>query len=195
MFVDNEGISVCWGWRRQGPVPRLWGNKALQWCLFPSSHLSRISKPTLWWETPHCVLIYIACCISSSLASYLVHTQISDCFWLWAILSRISTYFGWWNDTCFSAVGGLLQTRFASGLLSQLPDSPNPPTAVQWSTKLTVQPPLSFLLPSHAPEPPIKTVGMRRLGGPIPIKESVTQGKVSPYVLYRFHLWVSCQHQ
>ncbi|XP_011615072.2 nuclear pore complex protein Nup98-Nup96 isoform X2 [Takifugu rubripes] len=77
------------------------------------------------------------------------------------------------------SVGGLLQTRFASGLLSQLPDSPNPPTAVQWSTKLTVQPPSSFLLPSHAPEPPIKTVGMRRLGGPIPIKESVTQGKGS----------------
>lgn len=180
MFVDNEGISVCWGRRRQGHVPGLWGNKALQWCLFPSSHLSRISKPTLWWETPHCVLMYLLLYILLFSFWFCPHTSFRLFFKLWAILLRISTFFGQWNDTCLSAVGGLLQTRFASGLFSQLPDSPNPPTAVQWSTKLTVQPPSSFLLPSHVPEPPIKTVGMRRLGGPIPIKESVTQGKVSP---------------
>lgn len=178
MFVDNEGIVVCWGWR-QGPVPGLWGNKALQWCLFPSSHLCRISKPTLWWETPHCVLICLLLYILLFCFWFCPCTRFR-LFWLWVILSRILTCFGRWNDTCLSAVGGLLQTRFASGLLSQLSDSPNPPTAIQWSTKLTVQPPSSFLLPSHAPEPPIKTVGMRRLGGPTPIKKSVTQGKVSP---------------
>uniref|UniRef100_H3CQG4 Nuclear pore complex protein Nup98-Nup96 n=1 Tax=Tetraodon nigroviridis TaxID=99883 RepID=H3CQG4_TETNG len=88
-----------------------------------------------------------------------------------------------------SAVGGLLQTRFTSGLLSQLSDAPHPPSLaappaatgplVQWPSKLTVQPPSSFMLPSRAPEPPVKTVGMRRLGGPIPIKESIAQGKGS----------------
>ncbi|CAF97362.1 unnamed protein product, partial [Tetraodon nigroviridis] len=86
-------------------------------------------------------------------------------------------------------VGGLLQTRFTSGLLSQLSDAPHPPSLaappaatgplVQWPSKLTVQPPSSFMLPSRAPEPPVKTVGMRRLGGPIPIKESIAQGKGS----------------
>lgn len=94
---------------------------------------------------------------------------------------------------CLSAVGGLLQTRFTSGLLSQLSDSPNHSPVGQWPTKLTVQPPLSFMLPSHAPEPLIKTVGTRRLGGPVPIKQSVAQGMVGLYVLYRLHLWVNCQ--
>uniref|UniRef100_A0A672GDI3 Nuclear pore complex protein Nup98-Nup96 n=1 Tax=Salarias fasciatus TaxID=181472 RepID=A0A672GDI3_SALFA len=37
--------------------------------------------------------------------------------------------------------------------------------------------PASFLLPPRAPEPPIRTVGVRRLGGPVPLKESITQGK------------------
>lgn len=102
------------------------------------------------------------------------------------------------RSLCLSAVGGLLQTRFTSGLLSQLSDTPHQPPLiappvtigplVQWPTKLTVQPPLSFVLPSRAPEPPIKTVGMRRLGGPIPIKESIAQGKVGLYILYRLHL-------
>lgn len=107
-------------------------------------------------------------------------------------------------SVCVSAVGGLLQTRFTSGLLSQLSGTPphqpslTAPSVtigplVQWSTKLTAQPPLSFVLPSHAPELPIKTVGMRRLGGPIPIKESIAQGKVGLYILYRLRLYVSCQ--
>lgn len=99
---------------------------------------------------------------------------------------------------CVSAVGGLLQTRFTSGLLSQLPDALRQPPLVappatigplvQWSTKLTVQPPSSFVLPSPAPEPPIKTVGMRRPGGPVPIKESIAQGKVGLYIMYRLNL-------
>uniref|UniRef100_A0A8C9Y5R3 Nuclear pore complex protein Nup98-Nup96 n=1 Tax=Sander lucioperca TaxID=283035 RepID=A0A8C9Y5R3_SANLU len=39
--------------------------------------------------------------------------------------------------------------------------------------------PSSFMLPSRTPEPSVRTVGARRLGGPVPLKESVTQGKGS----------------
>lgn len=90
-------------------------------------------------------------------------------------------------------MGGLLQTRFTSGLLSQVSDSPHHPSLIappltigpllQWP-KLTVQPPSS----SRAPELPIKTVGMRRLGGPIPMKGSIAQGKVGVYILCELHL-------
>ncbi|XP_044227526.1 nuclear pore complex protein Nup98-Nup96 isoform X2 [Thunnus albacares] len=88
------------------------------------------------------------------------------------------------------SVGGLLQARFTSGLLlSQLSDSPRPslpaplsgasPAAVESSRSLhwAAPSPSSFLLPSRPPEPAIRTVGVRRLGGPVPLKESVTQGK------------------
>ncbi|XP_034746769.1 nuclear pore complex protein Nup98-Nup96 [Etheostoma cragini] len=85
-------------------------------------------------------------------------------------------------------VGGLLQTRFTSGLFSQLSDSPRPPSLSRGSPAATDQSrslhwagpgPSSFLLPPRAPEPSVRTVGVRRLGGPVPLKESVTQGKGS----------------
>ncbi|XP_026213260.1 nuclear pore complex protein Nup98-Nup96 isoform X2 [Anabas testudineus] len=88
------------------------------------------------------------------------------------------------------SVGGLLQTRFTSGLLSQLSDSPRaplPPPSLSRASPAAVEPPRSiqwappgpssFLLPPRAPEPAIRTVGVRRLGGPVPLKESVTLGK------------------
>ncbi|XP_038137487.1 nuclear pore complex protein Nup98-Nup96 [Cyprinodon tularosa] len=73
-------------------------------------------------------------------------------------------------------VGGLLQARFST---SQRLDSPrpsalaDPPRPMQWKSPG----PASFLLPPRVPEPAIRTVGVRRLGGPVPLTESVTQGK------------------
>lgn len=98
-------------------------------------------------------------------------------------------------DFCVSTVGGLLQTRFTSGLLlSHLSDSPRPPPpplfppraspAAVESPRLSQWAgpgPSSFMLPPRAPEVSIRTVGIRRLGGPVPLKESVTQGKVSAF--------------
>ncbi|XP_061752896.1 nuclear pore complex protein Nup98-Nup96 isoform X3 [Nerophis ophidion] len=78
---------------------------------------------------------------------------------------------------------GLLQARFSSGLLSQLPDSSRPaalsrssehPRSSHWA-----RPGPSFPLPSRPAEPPVRTVGVRRLGGPVPIEKSITQGKGS----------------
>ncbi|KAM9348606.1 nuclear pore complex protein Nup98-Nup96 [Symphorus nematophorus] len=92
------------------------------------------------------------------------------------------------------SVGGLLQARFTSGLLSQLTDPPRapllpPPTPLSRGSPAAVEPsrlshwvgpgPSSFMLPPRAPEPSIRTVGIRRLGGPVPLKESVTRGKGS----------------
>uniref|UniRef100_A0A8C5BWX6 Nuclear pore complex protein Nup98-Nup96 n=1 Tax=Gadus morhua TaxID=8049 RepID=A0A8C5BWX6_GADMO len=94
-------------------------------------------------------------------------------------------------------VGGLLQARFSSGLFAQAPDpslrdgSPSSaklhpslsraspargqtPRGFSWSA---ATPATSFLLPARAPEPSIRTVGARRLGGPVALKESVTLGK------------------
>uniref|UniRef100_A0AAX7VLN0 Nuclear pore complex protein Nup98-Nup96 n=1 Tax=Astatotilapia calliptera TaxID=8154 RepID=A0AAX7VLN0_ASTCA len=84
------------------------------------------------------------------------------------------------------SVGGLLQARFTSGL-SQLSDSPRPllppsrpspasveaPRSLQWAGPG----PSPFTLPSRTPEPSFRTVGVRRLGGPVPLKESITHGK------------------
>uniref|UniRef100_A0AAQ5XVS5 Nuclear pore complex protein Nup98-Nup96 n=1 Tax=Amphiprion ocellaris TaxID=80972 RepID=A0AAQ5XVS5_AMPOC len=85
------------------------------------------------------------------------------------------------------SVGGLLQARFTSGLLSQLSDSPCPPLPSSRASPAAIEPsrslqwagpgPSSFLVPPRTPEPSIRTVGVRRLGGPVPMKESVTQGK------------------
>ncbi|XP_014858981.1 PREDICTED: nuclear pore complex protein Nup98-Nup96 [Poecilia mexicana] len=80
------------------------------------------------------------------------------------------------------SVGGLLQARFTSGIFPQRMDAPlsrgspaaaDPPRPPQWKSPV----PTPFLLPARAPEPAIRTVGVRRLGGPVPLKESVTQGK------------------
>uniref|UniRef100_A0A3B4HCN2 Nuclear pore complex protein Nup98-Nup96 n=1 Tax=Pundamilia nyererei TaxID=303518 RepID=A0A3B4HCN2_9CICH len=82
--------------------------------------------------------------------------------------------------------GGLLQARFTSGL-PQLSDSPRPllppsrpspagveaPRSLQWAGPG----PSPFTLPSRTPEPSFRTVGVRRLGGPVPLKESITHGK------------------
>ncbi|XP_058483731.1 nuclear pore complex protein Nup98-Nup96 isoform X1 [Solea solea] len=86
------------------------------------------------------------------------------------------------------SVGGLLQARFTSGLLSQLPDSPRPPHPPSLSRASPAfgdaprplhwaGPAPSFLLPPRTPEPSIRTVGARRLGGPVPLKESIVSGK------------------
>ncbi|XP_028276799.1 nuclear pore complex protein Nup98-Nup96 isoform X2 [Parambassis ranga] len=85
------------------------------------------------------------------------------------------------------SVGGLLQARFTSGLLPHLSDSSHPPLPPSRASPAVVEPsrslqwpgpgPSSFLLPTRTPEPSIRTVGARRLGGPVPLKESVTQGK------------------
>ncbi|XP_075994030.1 nuclear pore complex protein Nup98-Nup96 isoform X2 [Genypterus blacodes] len=86
-------------------------------------------------------------------------------------------------------VGGLLQTRFTSSLFSQLSDSPKPPAALSPLSRASVvessrpglhwtgSGPSSFLVPARAPEPSIRTVGARRLGGPVALEDSVTQGK------------------
>uniref|UniRef100_A0A3Q2QJK1 Nucleoporin 98 n=1 Tax=Fundulus heteroclitus TaxID=8078 RepID=A0A3Q2QJK1_FUNHE len=82
------------------------------------------------------------------------------------------------------SVGGLLQARFSSGLFPQRSDSPrlltqsspapaDPPRALQWKSPG----PASILLPPRVSEPAIRTVGVRRMGGPVPLQESVTQGK------------------
>ncbi|XP_061558364.1 nuclear pore complex protein Nup98-Nup96 isoform X1 [Phycodurus eques] len=81
------------------------------------------------------------------------------------------------------SVGGLLQTRFSSGLPSQLPDSPRRPALplsqveTARSAHWAAPPPPSFLLPPKPAEPPVRTVGIRRLGGPVPLEESITRGK------------------
>ncbi|KAE8287774.1 Nuclear pore complex protein Nup98-Nup96 [Larimichthys crocea] len=87
------------------------------------------------------------------------------------------------------SVGGLLQARFTSGLFSQLSDSSRPPPSLSRASPAAVEPscplqwagpsPSSFLLPPRTVEPSIRTVGVRRLGGPVPLKESVTHGKGS----------------
>ncbi|KAK2827957.1 hypothetical protein Q5P01_018991 [Channa striata] len=65
------------------------------------------------------------------------------------------------------------QSRPAVGGLLQAPVEPS--RSLQWAGPG----PSSFLLPPRAPEPSIRTVGVRRVGGPVPLKHSVTQGKRS----------------
>ncbi|XP_077402724.1 nuclear pore complex protein Nup98-Nup96 isoform X2 [Vanacampus margaritifer] len=73
------------------------------------------------------------------------------------------------------SVGALFQARFSSGLLSQLPDSSpkSRPEGPHWA----IPTPPSFLLPSKPVEPPVRTIGVQRLGGPVPLEESIAQGK------------------
>ncbi|CAN9501252.1 unnamed protein product [Ophioblennius macclurei] len=91
------------------------------------------------------------------------------------------------------SVGGLLQARFTSSFLHHLSDSPAAPLTPPRGSPAAFELPRpaqrpkpmsgpassssSFALPQRAPEPPIRTVGVRRLGGPVPLKESITQGK------------------
>ncbi|XP_069565687.1 nuclear pore complex protein Nup98-Nup96 isoform X1 [Brachyistius frenatus] len=78
------------------------------------------------------------------------------------------------------SVGGLLQARFTSCVLSQLAESSCPPSRTVEPSRLSQwagPSPSSFLLPARTPEPSVRTVGVRRLGGPVPLKESVTRGK------------------
>ncbi|NXD18032.1 NUP98 protein, partial [Nothocercus nigrocapillus] len=82
------------------------------------------------------------------------------------------------------SVGGLLQSKFASVFFHQ-PSPPqdfkgprtlsSPPSAGPWS----VTSPLvsAFSVPSSAPEVQMKTVGVRRQQGLVPLERSVTYGK------------------
>ncbi|XP_034033490.1 nuclear pore complex protein Nup98-Nup96 isoform X2 [Thalassophryne amazonica] len=85
--------------------------------------------------------------------------------------------------------GGLLQARFTSSLLPQLPDSPKapPPPPLSWASPSAADTscltnwmgtaPSNFLQPPRDPEPSIRTVGICRLGGLVSQEDSVTQGK------------------
>ncbi|TSL04412.1 Nuclear pore complex protein Nup98-Nup96 [Bagarius yarrelli] len=82
------------------------------------------------------------------------------------------------------SVGGLLQSKFSSagGLYSQLPEvsfgaisqKPSKPAVPEapWPSLGT-----SVILPPPVPEVTLRTVGARRLGGPVPLDNSVTLGK------------------
>ncbi|KAL0994355.1 hypothetical protein UPYG_G00121060 [Umbra pygmaea] len=86
------------------------------------------------------------------------------------------------------SIGGLLQTRFSgAGLFSQLPDvsfggvSPRRLSMPrgQEPSRLSPWPSLgpSLLLPAPATEATVKTVGVRRRGGPVAPENSITLGK------------------
>ncbi|XP_066555772.1 nuclear pore complex protein Nup98-Nup96 isoform X3 [Amia ocellicauda] len=86
------------------------------------------------------------------------------------------------------SVGGLLQSRFSAGpttLFSQPQDtSGSTPQRALRSTaaepsRLSPWPSLgpSFLIPTPAPEIPLRTVGTRRQPGPVSLEHSVTLGK------------------
>ncbi|KAF7643759.1 hypothetical protein LDENG_00234110 [Lucifuga dentata] len=85
------------------------------------------------------------------------------------------------------SIGGLLQTWFTSSQRSDSPKPPPPPPLSRASPAMveSSRPGLhwtgsgsaSFLTPPRAAEPSIRTVGVRRLGGPVPLKDSVTVGK------------------
>ncbi|KAM9498568.1 nuclear pore complex protein Nup98-Nup96-like isoform 8-T12 [Salvelinus alpinus] len=86
------------------------------------------------------------------------------------------------------SIGGLLQTRFSSaGLFFQLPDVPFGGGLPGRLSKSRVSPAVpepsrvspwpSFLLTAPPPEATVRTVGARRLGGPVDPENSVTLGK------------------
>uniref|UniRef100_A0A8C1PTZ0 Nuclear pore complex protein Nup98-Nup96 n=1 Tax=Cyprinus carpio TaxID=7962 RepID=A0A8C1PTZ0_CYPCA len=82
------------------------------------------------------------------------------------------------------SIGALLQTKFTSGggLFSQLPEAPFSGIPQKLSKSLASESPWpllgpSFLLPAPPPEPTLRTVGARRLGGPVPLESSITLGK------------------
>ncbi|XP_060792388.1 nuclear pore complex protein Nup98-Nup96 isoform X2 [Neoarius graeffei] len=80
--------------------------------------------------------------------------------------------------------GGLLQSKFTSagGLFSHLPDVPFGAIPQRLSKPVVPETPwpslgTSVILPPPAPEVTLRTVGARRLGGPVPLENSVTLGK------------------
>ncbi|XP_051732984.1 nuclear pore complex protein Nup98-Nup96 isoform X1 [Ctenopharyngodon idella] len=82
------------------------------------------------------------------------------------------------------SIGALLQTKFTSGggLFSQFPEAPFGGIPQKISKSLASEAPWpslgpSFLLPAPPPEPTLRTIGARRLGGPVPLESSVTLGK------------------
>uniref|UniRef100_A0A671S4V3 Nuclear pore complex protein Nup98-Nup96 n=1 Tax=Sinocyclocheilus anshuiensis TaxID=1608454 RepID=A0A671S4V3_9TELE len=82
------------------------------------------------------------------------------------------------------SIGALLQTKFTSGggLFSQFPEAPFSGIPQKLSKSLASESPWpslgpSFLLPAPPPEPTLRTVGARRLGGPVPLESSITLGK------------------
>lgn len=84
----------------------------------------------------------------------------------------------------FLEVGGLLQSKFTSGggMFSQLPEIPFGAISQKLSKPAATESPwpslsTSIILPPPAPEVTLRTVGARRLGGPVPLDNSVTQGK------------------
>ncbi|XP_076405152.1 nuclear pore complex protein Nup98-Nup96 isoform X14 [Peromyscus maniculatus bairdii] len=86
-----------------------------------------------------------------------------------------------------SIVGGLLQSKFASGAFlspsasvqeSRTPKTSslmNVPSTSPWSVPLPLA--TVFTVPSPAPEVQLKTVGIRRQPGLVPLEKSVTYGK------------------
>lgn len=81
-------------------------------------------------------------------------------------------------------VGGLLQSKFTSGggLISQLPEVPYGAIPQKLSKPAVPEAPWpslgpSVILPPPVPEVTLRTVGARRLGGPVPLDNSVTLGK------------------
>ncbi|XP_059125727.1 nuclear pore complex protein Nup98-Nup96 isoform X6 [Peromyscus eremicus] len=86
-----------------------------------------------------------------------------------------------------SIVGGLLQSKFASGAFlspsasvqeSRTPRTSsliNVPSTSPWSVPLPLA--TVFTVPSPAPEVQLKTVGIRRQPGLVPLEKSVTYGK------------------
>ncbi|KAM9451702.1 nuclear pore complex protein Nup98-Nup96-like isoform 2-T2 [Clarias gariepinus] len=82
------------------------------------------------------------------------------------------------------SVGGLLQSKFTSGggMFSQLPEIPFGAISQKLSKPAATESPwpslsTSIILPPPAPEVTLRTVGARRLGGPVPLDNSVTRGK------------------
>lgn len=86
-----------------------------------------------------------------------------------------------------SIVGGLLQSKFASGTFLSPSASMqecrtprtsslmNVPSTSPWSVPLPLA--TVFTVPSPAPEVPLKTVGIRRQPGLVPLEKSITYGK------------------
>lgn len=86
-----------------------------------------------------------------------------------------------------SIVGGLLQSKFASGTFLSPSASVqecrtprtsslmNVPSTSPWSVPLPLA--TVFTVPSPAPEVPLKTVGIRRQPGLVPLEKSITYGK------------------